>query len=137
MSLKQTLASLGTVLMPLALIVIFIGSLIQPQLFEKLFGVVNPNNNHKEYYPFHYAAGIRDGILGIIGLLLRFRNPQALMDFYMAEIFIPICDLIIVLYYNGTFIDGICHIIGGMATFVLILLLKKDENDKIPNKRSD
>ena len=133
MSLKQKLASFGTISMPLALIAIFIGSVINPQSWEKLFGVVNPNNNQTSYYPFHYAAGMRDGVLGIIGLLIRFKHPQALMDFYIAELLIPICDLDIVIYYNGTFIDGICHIIGGFATFTLILLLKQD--DKIPGKK--
>lgn len=126
MSLTQTLALIGTILMPLGLIGILIGSIIDPEMGEKSFGVVNPNKNEIEYYPFHFAAGIRDGVLGVIGLLLRFRCPQILMEFYMILIMIPIGDFMVVMYYNGSFLDAICHILGAIATFILILLLRAD-----------
>ena len=137
MSLKQTLASIGTILMPIGLIGIFIGCVIDPKMGEKSFGVVNPNRNDINYYPFHFAAGIRDGVLGIIGLLLRFKYPVVLMDFYMILILIPLADFIIVKYYNGSFLDGIFHILGAIGTFILILLLKEDKTQNTSNKLKD
>ena len=61
------LAKLGCILMPLGLICIMLGSIFTPQLAETSFGVeITPQNK----YPFVYASGTRDGVLGLLGLLI-------------------------------------------------------------------
>ena len=116
MQLTQFLVAIGTIVMPLGLIGIFVGSIFDPEMGEKSYGVVNPNKNEMDYYPFHFAAGIRDGVFGIIGLLLRFKYPEILLEFYIILILIPVGDLAVVKHYDGSFMDGICHFIGAIAT---------------------
>ena len=131
MGLKQVLRSIGTILMPLGLIGIFIGSVVDPEFGEMSFGVKTFSDMEgNKSYPFHLATGLRDGILGILGFVIRFKYPQALLDFYMILLLVPIGDLIIVQYYAGSLIhDGIYHILGAFGTLILILLLRPDKTD--------
>eukprot|EP01084_Bolivina_argentea_P185015 319065_1 len=131
MGTKERLASIATLLMPIGLIGVLIGAILAPGIFEKSFGVQMLMNNGIKYSPFLFAAAIRDAALGIMGLIFHFKYPQALADFYLGVLFIPIGDLMIVLYYNGSFMDGICHIVGAIGTFILIILIKASQTNKL------
>ena len=139
MSLKQSVASVGSILMPIGLISIFIACIIDPEMGEKSFGVIINNEINDDLkqnikrYPFHFASGVRDGVLGILGLIIKLKYPVALLDFYMILLLIPISDFVIVKYYDGTAMDGICHILGAIATFILILLLRSDNHTNKSN----
>ena len=120
--MQASLVSVGTILIPIGLIGIFFGAIFAPELAHQNFGV-SKENNPNNFYPFVFAAGIRDGVLGIIGLTLRFKYPKALLEFYAAIFLIPIADLMVVLHYNGTVMDGIAHVLGAFGILILIILI--------------
>ena len=130
-SLIDFLVRLGTILMPIGLIGICIGSIVAPEMGEQAFGVVIPKSETNDnYYPFHFAAGIRDGALGIMGLLIRFKYPDVLCCFYLCVLLIPVGDLMIVMYYEDDIIKGISHILGAIGVVSLIILLSLQTNVK-------
>ncbi len=93
---------------------------LAPEWIEHLYGLTIPEQNH---YGMHYAVGVRDGVYGLLLLVLTVQEQRrALITAIGLAILLPLGDAAIVLFHEGAGLLAASPHLAGLVALTTIWL---------------
>lgn len=120
-AVRSRLVTVGTVALALGLLGLCAQTLLDPVGASEGYGV--PAETDLVWVT---AAGVRDGVLGLVALALLLRHRAALPVFLAALLVLPIADVVLSVSHGSHGLAAAPHALGTVAIGLLLALALPD-----------